>query len=83
MAKGIKALHLISEDKKLTSLFSEEQLKIMEKRGITQEAFYNFKRSEVEIEKCSLCKNWQNVRTLFHMYNIETCIPCKFEAGLK
>lgn len=80
--RGQKELHSVRDDKKLLLLFSEEELKLLEKNGVTVEAFNSFTTKGVDMKKCCGCKKWNNLRTLFHLYDMTSCAPCVPESAL-
>lgn len=77
--RGQKELHSISKDKNILHLFSKEELISLENRGVTLESYHVFTEIGVDLKKCSQCKFWGNMRTLFHMYGMTSCVPCKPE----
>lgn len=79
--RGQKQLHSLSEDKNILRLFSEKELVSLEKRGVTLESYHVFAGCGVDVKKCSQCKFWGNMRTLFHFTDglMTSCVPCKPE----
>lgn len=78
MAKGIKELHPISSDKKISCLFSQQEMIRMESEGITKEAYYFFLEEGVDMKKCGTCECWPHLRYLNLYTNglMTSCVPC-------
>ncbi len=80
--RGQKELHDLSQDKNILSLFSKQELSLLETRGMTLEGFHFYKEAGIKIQECSKCVFWGNLRTLFQMYGMTSCVPCNFQAKL-
>ncbi len=61
---------LFMKNEKQLTLFSEEVLNSLEEQSAKSLSFYEYEGINVS---CMKCKNWKELRFLFHIYGITEC----------